>query len=112
MDSPAPSLRLQQKLIVQGDLTMVIDGVPVMDLGMGLDAATVANFLRCGCPGVQLTSDDNVAAFTVFTDALKQRLQCLEVGGEEFCVSEHANNAENNPAEPYRVLMVTRVMHS
>ncbi len=108
MTSPAPSLRLEQNLIVQGDLTMVVGGIPVMSFDGGREAETVVNFLRCGCLAVQLTDDHSEEVLARGTARLKKYLDALAMSGEEFIVAQHSNAAEDN----YHVLIVTRVAQS
>lgn len=111
MNSPAPSLRLEQNLIAQGNLTMVVGGVPVMHLSYnGEDAEIVANFLRCGCPAVQLTTQGR--AFTEYAEKLGQRLAMLAIDTEEFVIRDHVSNVTDTLLDDYHVVIVTRVVNS
>lgn len=70
-----------------------------------MDVEQVANFLRCGCSAVQLTS--NSRAFDKHAEKLKQCLAMLAIGAEKFLVEKHAVN----DATCFYVLIVKRVVH-
>jgi hypothetical protein len=89
---------------------MVAGGVPVLHLDAGDDAGPVVNFLRCGCPAVQLTSDRR--AFTEYAEKLNQRLAMLAIDTEEFVIREHVSDVATDLPEDYHVLIVTRVVRS
>ncbi len=113
MSSPAPSIRLEQNLIVQGDLTMVVGGVLVMELcPNGEDAKTVANFLRCGCSAVQLTCDWREDVFEEQIKLLEHNLDALTIDGKEaFVVQSSYSGQGENPPRDYFVVTVTRLVY-
>ena len=89
---------------------MVVGGVLVMELcSNGEDAKTVANFLRCGCSAVQLTSDWRMEVFEEGVQSLERNLEALEIDDKEaFVVQPSYSGQGENPPRDYFVVTVTR----
>ena len=100
-------LAQKQVLITQGAdcVTIPEGGIPVIEITESSGQREVpwaVNFLRCGCPAVQMHY-----RFTAYQEILDLFMD-LQMPGEELAVSSH-----NHPdqANPYRILFITRTVN-
>lgn len=100
METKGPELKLN--LVVQGQVTAAVGGVPLLD-GHGADeSATLAvNFLRCGCAGVQCLVHESETSR--FWDVLRS----FQLYDENFLC--HDDRPMGGPG-PYRVIHLVRMI--
>ena len=86
-------LQTQLRLVVQSDTTVMIPvgETPVLEAGASGSgsqcAVTATNFLRCGCPSVQILvhpSSMQMSHLEHFTDEMRGCLASLANPGEQF----------------------------
>lgn len=103
MDDKARPRFIQQR---GSSITMLENGAPVMIFNPAepfIDVVAAVNFLRCGCPQVQLITDAELARST-WEDCRKKidwYLACVRLYGEEFAVKPSL------PPKPF-IITVTR----